>query len=140
MLFRRALVGGMLAVALGMGGCSHSERPPLGKVSGKITLDGKPLEGVIVNFSPDQGRRGSGTTDNTGYYEIVYRYGVAGSKVGPTTVSFEWPLGSDKAKPLAEKYTTKSTTKVDVKPGRNTFDFKLESDPNAKPRPTQTVD
>ncbi len=125
----------MLAVLCcgGISGCGGSDTPPLGRVSGTVTLGGEPLVGVIVLFKPDQGRAATGTTNGQGQYQLEYTHRVPGAKVGPTTVMFEWPLGSKDAKPLDPKYTSsKSDLKVDVKAGSNTFDFKLEGDPSKK--------
>ena len=58
---------------------------------------------------------------------MEYTYGVKGSKVGPSTVSFEWPLGFAGAKSLPAKYTTQSQMKEIVKEGRNTINLKLDS-------------
>ncbi len=35
---------------LSMPGCSSGDRPPLGLVSGSVTIDGKPLVGAIITF------------------------------------------------------------------------------------------
>lgn len=112
-------------------GCSQGDAPPLGQVVGTVTLDDQPLEGVIVIFKPDQGRAATGTTDSKGSYELEYSYRVNGCKAGPNKVMMEWPLGSPNARALAERYTTKSELKADIKAGRNTFDFALKSDAKA---------
>ncbi len=44
-------------------GCTPSDQPPLGRVYGKVTLDGEPLAGVIVNFQPESGRVATAETD-----------------------------------------------------------------------------
>lgn len=113
-------------VLLGCG--SGDDTPPLGEVTGTITLDGQPLEGVIVVFKPEVGRAATGTTDAQGKYTLEFSYGLSGCKVGPSSVYLEWPLGSTKAKALSPRYTTKSELKADVKEGSNTLDFALQSD------------
>ncbi len=124
-------------VGLGLSGCGSSDTPPLGRVSGKVTLGGEPLVGVIVMFKPAEGRAASGTTNAEGQYTLEYTHKVPGAKVGPNTVMLEWPLGSKDAKPLDPKYTVKSELKADVKAGSNTFDFSLDGDPSKK---LKTVD
>ncbi len=47
--------------------------------------------------------------------------------MGSNTVSFEWPMGEPGTVPIPAKYNANSTLKVDVKPGKNTLDFALES-------------
>lgn len=122
----------VLFLGLALVGCgSGDDTPPLGDVSGTITLDGQPLEGVIVVYKPDVGRAATGTTDAEGKYSLEFSYGVSGCKTGPCSVFLEWPLGSTKAKTLSPRYTTKSELKADVKEGSNTLDFALQSDSGA---------
>jgi hypothetical protein len=114
---------GMLA----MSGCGRGDLPPLGRVGGTVTLDGKPLAGVIINFKPEVGRMATATTDKDGKYELEYTYGNSGSKVGPSTVMFEWPLG-ESGPAIPKKYIgLESELKVDVTEGKNVFDFALVS-------------
>ncbi len=83
-------------------GCTPSDQPPLGRVTGKVTLDGEPLAGVIVNFQPESGRVATAETDAQGNYDLVYIYGTNGTKVGKNTVSFRWPMAR-KAKSLCRR-------------------------------------
>lgn len=118
------ILAAVAACGLGCGG--GGDQPKVGLVSGTVTLDEKPLPGVIIVFSPDEGRASTATTDEEGHYDLVYRYGVKGAKVGQHKISFEWPL--DEAGPaLPEIYTTKSTLKEEVNTGRNEIDFDLKS-------------
>lgn len=121
----------LLAALVSSLGCGGSgDRPELGEVSGTVTLDGAPLAGVIIVFKPDVGRAAVGETDEKGYYELEYLDGVPGCKIGPNTVSFEWPLGAA-GKALPAKYMAgRSELKKDVQSGDNQIDFALES---AKP-------
>jgi hypothetical protein len=136
-------------LALSQVGCGPSgDQPELGKVTGTITLDGKPLVGVAVVFQPDSGRPARGKTDAEGKYELIYIRQTKGAKVGPNRVEIapseegeeaeQAELGDDvsqnpAAKPQSSKptvpsrYNSKSELKVDVKSGVNTFDFALES-------------
>lgn len=59
--------------------------PPLVKVTGKVTLDGKPAEGVAVTFFPapnNKGNPSSGTVDASGNYTLKYRTGADGIAPG----------------------------------------------------------
>lgn len=108
-------------------GCGKGDMPPLGSVSGTVTLDGQPLSGVIINFKPEVGRMATAVTDGQGKYILEYTYGNAGSKVGPSTVMFEWPLG-ESGPAIPKKYVgMESELTVDVTDGRNVFDFDLSS-------------
>ena len=135
-----ALIWILLAGSFVVLGCGRADTPPLGNVTGTVTLNGEPLVGVIVLFKPDKGRAATAITDGKGAYNLEYVYGVKGTKVGPSSVSFEWPLGFAGAKPLPEKYTTSSELKQAVKPGRNTFNFDLESAGTPTPKPAEVVD
>src|SRR5262249_55882979 len=77
-----------------LGGCS-SPQPEFGEVQGQVTLNGKPLAGLIVTFYPDTERDGvpyaQGTTDATGTYTLTARTGQAGAVVGKHRVVVNWP-------------------------------------------------
>jgi hypothetical protein len=108
-------------------GCTPSDRPPLGRVTGVVTMDGKPLEGIIINFRPDQGRTSTCETDAKGNYDLIYEYQVNGAQIGMNTVSFVWPTGAEATASIPEDYGAKSTIQVEVKAGRNKFDFDIKS-------------
>jgi len=129
-------------------GCSSSDRPELGQVTGTVTLSGKPLTGVAVVFQPENGRPARGITNAEGKYELTYISQTKGTKIGPNRVEIApseegedseevesddgepqvAPNRSKSAKPVVPKrYNVQSELKVDVKPGENTFDFQLES-------------
>lgn len=122
--FARAACGLLL---LSVCGCGTGDRPELGEVTGTVTLDGQPLIGVIVMFTPDEGRPATGQTDAFGKYELVYRYGVNGAKIGPNTVSLVWPTG-ETGPAIPKEYGAESKVKVEVEPGDNVFDYDLKSD------------
>ena len=139
------VVGVSMFFQPGCGGVS--DQPELGQVTGTITLDGKPLSGVAVVFQPESGRPARGMTDAEGKYELTYIRQTKGTKVGPNRVEIapsedgeieesadsdeenkSAPARSKSGKPaIPARYNVQSELKVDVKPGENTFDFKLES-------------
>ena len=66
-------------------GCS--KQPSLVAVSGKVTLNGKPLGNVRVDFQPDPdkgttGQGSSGTTDAEGNFQLSYQGEKPGAIVG----------------------------------------------------------
>src|SRR6266852_2932215 len=66
------LIPAITAVVI-MAGCSSGPiAPPLGMVKGKVTLDGKPIEGLVVLFMPENGRSSSGMTDKEGNYSLEF--------------------------------------------------------------------
>ena len=68
------LAGGLMLITV-VSGCGGSGRVP---VSGKVTLDGQPLEHGLINFRPDQGHTGpgSGSVVNDGRFEIPAAKGL----------------------------------------------------------------
>ena len=115
----------LVVLSLGCGG--PSDQPPLGRVSGNVTLDGSPLVGVIVNFQPETGRAATAETDAKGNYDLIYIYGTNGAKVGINKVSFRWPDGVEAKQAIPKKYSGATDLVAEVKSGRNKFDWELKS-------------
>jgi hypothetical protein len=110
-------------------GCGgQGDRPPLGQVTGRVTIGGEPLAGVLVLFHPDSGRMAGGTTDKDGKYELSYTDEAKGCKVGPATIGFAAPTGGSPSHAIPAKYQNKSELKREVKAGAQTFDFELEAE------------
>lgn len=90
----------LLFVAMAMtAGCNNSG---LGPVSGKVTLDGKPLADVEVLFAPMavEGNSNPGVysyckTDAEGNFELKTRYGKQGAVVGKHMVTIQYPDEGD---------------------------------------------
>src|SRR5262245_45808699 len=70
--------------ALCAGGCRRG--PELAPVSGRVTLDGKPLDLAEVSFLPEAGRASHGVADSSGHYELRYTRDQMGALVGQHTV------------------------------------------------------
>lgn len=134
----RILIGGVLM--FGLWGCGGgSKTPPMGQVSGIVTLDEKPLEHAQVTFQPENGRPSVGETDSEGNYELSYTGTTSGALIGSHKViitsamdaySDETGEGKDrKARKelLPAKYHSKTTLTADVKAGSNQIDFPLTS-------------
>ncbi len=138
-------------IALACVGCADSG-PPLGTVSGIVTMDGKPLANALVTFTPEAGGRGStGKTDASGNYELAFIDGkgalIGTHKVSVTTIkeaAAAVAMSSDSPEyanqgssadydnattkePIPEKYNTKTELTFDVAAGSNTYDIPLES-------------
>ena len=127
----------VLAVALASTCACRSrpgDQPDLGTVTGVVTMDGAPLAGALVSFAPEEGRASQAVTDAEGRYELVYVGNTKGAKVGPHKVYITTYIADDSdpdARKIKEtipaKYHMSTTLTADVKDGKNTFDFKLES-------------
>jgi hypothetical protein len=117
-------------------GCNNGDTPPLGQVSGKVTLDGKPIEGAFLQFEPvDNGLPTAfGRTDKEGRYELWYSRGNRGASLGAALVRIRAfqdsnPDTGEKARPevIPAKYNVRTDLKVDVTRGSQTHDFELKS-------------
>lgn len=127
--FRRSAVAALgLLLACLVAGC-QSDRPPLGRVGGTVTLDGAPLAGALVVFTPDgPGRSAIATTDTTGRYELSFLRDIAGANVGTHTVRITTATEDRGGKEiLPDRYHAKTELTAKVESGTNTLDFPLQS-------------
>ncbi|MEY3457735.1 MAG: hypothetical protein RL215_892 [Planctomycetota bacterium] len=126
-MLRSLACSALVTIAIStLAGCGNSDMPELGDVSGHVTLDGKPVAGINVLFTPEKGRPAGGVTDAEGFYELKYLEGYGGCKVGPTTVTFDWEPGVQPTANVPAKYMSEGFN-VEVKPGSNTVDFPMTS-------------
>lgn len=115
-------------------GCSNSNQPPLGTVSGVVTLDDAPYPNANVVFTPAKGRPSVGLTDGSGRYELNYLPETKGAELGEHTVSittnYQAPESGKEVnfkEPLPVKYHENSTLSATVVAGSNKHDFPLTS-------------
>jgi hypothetical protein len=125
MLYSLAIAPGF--VLLLVGGCSRSDLPSLGAVSGTVTLDGKPLKQASVTFRPAKNRASRGRTDGEGHYELLYSPGNRGAKIGNHTIIISVRTELDPAERIPAKYNSQTTLTHEVKEGKNVIDFDLKS-------------
>jgi hypothetical protein len=133
--------GAMLVVGfalLGVGcGKKVAPPPPLGLVTGIVTLDGQPLSKASVSFVPTgpQGHGAHGFTDEAGRYEVTYDADHAGAVVGSHRVEIRTGgEGYDKdgnffesKERLPAKYHSQSRLTAEVVAGPNDINFELLS-------------
>jgi hypothetical protein len=114
--FTALSVIGLLGVALIMSaGCNSGI--DLGKVTGRVTKNGKPQPKLLVNFSPGPGARGSqGFTDENGQYQLIYTTEKMGAVTGPQHVTITSESNSN------QNLLSKD---VEVTSGSQTIDFDL---------------
>lgn len=95
------------------------------KLSGTVTLDGNPLEGVEIRFyfneDPVQA-----ITNSEGRYALFVKRGR--DDLGETRVRFYWPKGQEGPIEIPDRYGRGSSLTADIKPGENSFDFALQSE------------
>ncbi len=129
MHFRPCMIPVAAVCLLLAGGCTRADRPPLGTVTGTVTLDGRPLADAMVAFTPEgPGRTSLGTTDATGRYRLAYLRDIAGARPGRHVVRIT--TGSvDDGRPeiLPATYHRRSNLEAQVEPGDNTIDFALKA-------------
>lgn len=117
-------------------GCSGGTEA---KVSGRVTLDGSPVQLGNVSFEPQSGGVAAlSTIDESGEYELSTNQ-ASGLAAGPYRVKVisreKTPLPPDGGLPppgkllVPEKYTKVDTSGLafDVVPGSNTIDIELKS-------------
>lgn len=132
----------MLA-SLAAAGCSGRKRelPPLGRVTGVVTLDGAPLARAAVAFVPYERGNGSyGTTDAEGRYTLRYSARDEGAVVGRHRVEIRTGgEGRDAngnlvetAERVPDRYHATSQLLVEVAAGDNTLDFPLVTGPEKR--------
>ncbi len=124
----------LATVPLAIAGCGG---PTRGAVTGKVTLDGQPVDGGTILFALQaKGQRGSSWADIVGgRYSIAAAHGPV---VGPNRVEIHWPQKTGRKLPhfptldelreaVPRRYHYDSELRADVKPGENQFDFALTS-------------
>lgn len=109
-------------------GCGKSG-PQVAPVTGRITLDGKPLENADIVFQPDGSKPPSaGRSDAKGHYELAYKRGVMGGSVGSNTVRITISPDVVADPPtIPTRYNTESQLTKEVKSGPNEIDFDLKT-------------
>lgn len=137
-LFDRILVMAVCCAAFGAG-CS-AEKFKTAEVTGTVTLEGTPVEGVSLEFEPL--RTGAeipptayGSTDAEGKYRLTRvggKGGRPGAVVGMNTVRVSAPEGST-AK-VHPHYADEGAFQFEVKAGPNVFDIDLMKNPLATGR------
>ncbi|PQO31124.1 carboxypeptidase regulatory-like domain-containing protein [Blastopirellula marina] len=121
----------LLAMLTMLLGCGGYDGPPVGSVSGVVTIQGKPASDVVVEFTPLEGGRGStGTTDDSGRYELIYSSNKMGAQIGKHSVTISGNQVLDdsntnlmKPKTSVPKEVAETKREVEVNSGSNTIDL-----------------
>jgi hypothetical protein len=118
--------------------------PPLGAVTGKVTLNGKALPNATVRFIPldDEGRNerkgasvAMGLTDDAGHYRLLYVKDTAGAALGKNRVQIQAKDDSGHER-VPNEFNSLSQLQREVKSGSQEFDF----DVKGPETPTSTTD
>ena len=110
-------------------GCSRSQQPPLGRVSGTVRLDSEPLANATVRFTPaGPGRTSEGTTDADGHYELRYLREIPGANIDQHIVRITTANEVNGGRELLPpRYHARSQLEARVVTGTNDHDFDLRS-------------
>ena len=122
-----------------LSGCGGDSN--LGDVGGVVTLNGEPLEGAYITFTPTQSD-GIGTatyakTGSDGTYRVFAADETYGAYIGENLVRIKTGVLKRDGTGITEEiipniYNSQSDLIADVKSGTNTFDFELESNSSSK--------
>jgi hypothetical protein len=146
---RGTFVGALLAMSGCFGG---SDTPELIDAHGTVTLDGQPLGGATVTFTPqvtgnEAARPASGATDDRGEFTLQYSTNETGARPGKYKVSISTyrPNGEDKegnelpgaSETLPAVYNSQTTLSAEITPDGTPLEFPLKSDagPVVQPLP-----
>lgn len=132
-----------MAVSVAVAGGCGREPFPTAELTGRVTLEGKPVEGVVVQFEPRNLNSKKtlpaayGITDADGRYR-AFRTGNKkfGAVVGVNQVRVTVPEGNT-AK-VHPRYAADRAFWAEVAPGPNVFDLELVSDPTIMKRVSST--
>ena len=103
----------------------EAKQAKVGKVQGTVTLQGKPLAGATITFTPEKGRPATGVTDEEGNYLLSTFKANDGAALGryPVSISLK---DKNQAELIPEKYNTRTELVREIKQGENVFDFELK--------------
>ena len=127
-LLAAGLVLGLLVIS-GCGSAPDEDLPPRSTVTGTVTLDGQPLEGASVMFTPQEGGAlSTGTTDETGKYKLSYGPSEEGAAIGRHKVRIsKHGEGDDTNDSVPEKYNAATILEEEVTDGENVINFDLKT-------------
>lgn len=130
---RSAAFVGLLCAVPGCG-VRPGDMPDLAPVSGVVTLDGAPLVGKDIIYSPAGGRPSMARTDESGAYELWYTVDYKGAIIGPHNVHFGTPrpTDADPDRPWEEtlplQFTAESELTAEVEDTSNRINFELKTE------------
>ena len=119
-------------------GCS-SGGPEIAQVSGRVTMDGKPLANASVVFIPENGRPAGARTDADGRYVLNFTEGRRGAIPGKNSVRITTQRETEKdengktvvpgsPETIPMEYNAASTLEFTVEPKKkNVANFELKS-------------
>jgi hypothetical protein len=131
----------LLLLSLGIAGCSRQDYPGAKRypLSGKVTIDGQPLDWGSISFIPPSGeQRVSGDLIKDGAYSVPEE---KGANSGKYKVEIRWnrktgrkvrdndsgEMYDERKEGLPPRYHANSELSAEVSARQSTFDFDLKS-------------
>lgn len=92
----------VVAAGLGLAGCGGPGSEKLYPVTGRVTVDGKAPDGVVLLFHREgaAGDVGTGTTDSSGVYKAIFKT-KPGLPAGKFKVTASWPDPAKRNAPVS---------------------------------------
>jgi hypothetical protein len=121
------------AAVCALASCGDSS---LSQVSGKVTVDGQPMEKGAISFFPTDGKSPTtGGAIKAGQYQVQVPVGAMTVKISMPKVVGQKKLYNTPNSPaypvtaeaLPPRYNDQTTLKLEVKPGTTTKDWELQS-------------
>lgn len=141
---RVPFVAMLAAFGLALPGCGP-KYPETFPVSGTVTLDGKPVAGAAVVFTPEEGHQATGTTDDSGRFELSTFQLGDGALPGPHRVTVaKTTTDPDEEEKVVfiipQKYGNLQTSELtcDVQAEMGPVEYDLQPEPTAEPNPEVT--
>ena len=133
-IFRTATAAVALATTIGCG-FGGPGSPETAVVTGTVTLDGQPVEGALLIFTPIAGgRQSGGTTDAEGHYELTFSRDQPGALPGEHRIEISTLVETDPdsgtasvPEKLPAKYNVATELTRTVEADDNVIDFELDS-------------
>jgi len=117
-------------------GCSQKSGTELAEATGILTVDGRPVSSVMIEFAPVTGEAAAshGITDAQGKFQMKLNRKTPGARVGANTVRFVEMDAKESFNLLPELYQSTNTGLIAevTSKGPNVFRFELQSNADKK--------
>ncbi|WP_437200791.1 carboxypeptidase-like regulatory domain-containing protein [Planctomicrobium sp. SH664] len=130
----------LVAIAVLISSGCRRDDVELGDVTGRVTLDGKPVPNAYITFTPDgAGRPSTCRSDEEGRYVLRFSTARSGALVGTHQVRVSTADITADDKAIAEiipaRYHRQGSIPVTIEAGRNEINLELVTLPSdAKPK------
>ncbi|QDV70023.1 hypothetical protein Poly24_37420 [Rosistilla carotiformis] len=133
-MFNRYVAASLCTLALCVSGCGPTKSAPSVRISGTVTLDGKPLETGQISFIPTDGKGNSaGAAVNDGSFDAevfpgAMRVEIIAPKVTGTRKVYDTPDSPSEdvtEEQIPSRYNVNSTLTLDAALGEDRSDLQF---------------